>query len=684
MHQPSERPNRIGIVPAPGAFLAALGIGVAFSFSSPSALLLAQEASGEKGTGVVGKQEPSRESESSPAIGDSDPLSVRILELIEQLGADNYTSRLQAQLELERIGVRALDQLHAASFHADPQIASTARFMVQSNQFSWAWESDPFPVRQKLTEYGSAQLSDKTLCIDQLKELENGEGFSALCRLVRYETQGSLAKRAALLLMRWRQDGPQFDPNDKSKIQETKDQLVELIDGGRSNASKWVLRYASESSFDLEWWKGILQSELKLVEARSPETSIEVVVDVHRWVVEQIAGDPNLRQEALQIGRTIPDIGVQLINNRSPRAIDYAQWALRYSLPELVQEQHQRFTAQLSKEARFGYLLAESFLAQKNDALANRVAERTLTRLPSDGKGEELQPNQVDTQNASLELAIGFRNTSSGYERLTLGEFLEKRGRFDWAEKEYRIAAGEELMDMNTIGAMYQLAKLLHDQDRNDEAAKVIEPFYIRFKEDAFRKQVSEQFPEIPNILVSSYHQYRGDHALSIGDHDTAKACYFSSIEIATDNVDALIGLYKIPDYAKDEKRKECYRVMNLFLRTKIRNEETNLKHSAPRFYASNKQKLAHNLNSLAWLIANTDGDPEEAVFLSRKACDLEPENAAFIDTLSHCYAAQGKFKEAVEHESKAVSLEPHEPHMKKALERFQSKLGAGGKTNER
>ena len=47
----------------------------------------------------------------------------RISTLIELLADVNYASRLNAQAELERIGVVALDQLHSASFHPDPQIA---------------------------------------------------------------------------------------------------------------------------------------------------------------------------------------------------------------------------------------------------------------------------------------------------------------------------------------------------------------------------------------------------------------------------------------------------------------------------------------------------------------------------------------------------------------------------------
>ena len=93
---------------------------------------------------------------SSPgSCQDASPLKDRIGKLIEQLGDSSYGRRQNAKTELERIGVVALDQLHAASFHVDPQIAAAARFIVQSNQFNWEWEYDSPRVREILSNYGS-------------------------------------------------------------------------------------------------------------------------------------------------------------------------------------------------------------------------------------------------------------------------------------------------------------------------------------------------------------------------------------------------------------------------------------------------------------------------------------------------------------------------------------------------
>ena len=80
-------------------------------------------------------------------------------------------------------------------------------------------------------------------------------------------------------------------------------------------------------------------------------------------------------------------------------------------------------------------------------------------------------------------------------------------------------------------------------------------------------------------------------------------------------------------------------------------------------------------MNTLAWLITNTEGNFEEALYLSRKACALSPNRSAYLDTLAHCFATLNRYREAVEQQRKAVALEPHQPSLVKALKEFESKL---------
>lgn len=606
-----------------------------------------------------------------------DKLGHRISLLIAQLSNPSYPSRLRAQAELERIGVLALDQLHAASFHPDPQIASTARFVVQSNQFSWSWDTDPVSVRQILTNYGAADV-EKSMYIDQLQRLEHDEGFAALCRLVRYETRSGLAKRAALLLMRSK-------PTVGQTWENRKEALRNFVSGGQSQASRWLVKYASnETDLDLKWWEQTLTDELQLLKAGSIETNLELVIDLHKWVVEQTFDKPISRSYAVSTARSILSLGKvvptldSMIGNRSTRANEFAQWALKYKLPEIVQEQHAKLPFSIvSREFMFGYLLAESFMLQGNNEIANAIAEHSLNQVACTELGAPINANSESEP--PLKGVIEFSkkpSTSDQDRRSSLGKKLEERGQFDWAEAEFRLVVNDDLTNRATQDGMTLLAQMLQIQGKHSEAADVLEPFVTRYhNEPMFKRQLNEWYPN-PDEIISNFHLYVADAARQVSEFDKAAKNYWQSIELAPENVDAIIGLYRLSLSEGDSnmRRNKLVKII-ADLRGRIREGEELRKKSNSSEHASYSVWLANICNTLAWVIANTEGSKEEALFLSRKACTLSPEKAEYLDTLAYCYAAMDRYQDAVQQQRLAVDLKPHHPELVKALHRFEAKL---------
>ncbi len=599
---------------------------------------------------------------------------------IEKLGDTNYSSRIRAQGELQRVGVLALDQLHTASFHPDPQIASTARFIVQSQQFTWSWETDPVRVRQILANYSTE--SDKSIYIDQLNRLEHDEGFGALCRLARYETRSGLAKRAALLLMRSK-------PTVGQSLASRKVSLRNYVNGGQSTASLWIAQYTNaDSGFDLAWWVKTLADELETLKSGSMETNLEIVSDLHRWVVEQIFDQSDMHDKALELGRTILGLAKtvptleSMAGNRSTRANEFAQWALKYKLPELVQEQHAKLPYGIvANEMMFGYLLAESFLMQDNDELASKVAEQSLNQHACSELGETKKPLEEERPGkAPIDFSVR-RSNSDQERRSNIGRKLQERGRFDWAEAEFRLGINDDLTERATQVIMLQLAEMLQSQSKHRDAAKVLQPFVERYtSEPLFRRQVLETYSIGPQ-LVSYYHLYLADEARIEADFDKAAKNYWKSLDLTSDdvasiNVDAIIGLYKTTLSTRDEeKRRLALNKIVQDFRIKIRGFEEDLKLSKPGDLASRVAWLSDKYNTLAWVIVNTEGSKEEAIFLGRKACNLSPEHAEYLDTLAYCYAAMDRYQDAVQQQRKAVELKPHHPDLVKALQRFEAKL---------
>ena len=609
-----------------------------------------------------------------------DKLGRHISLLIEQLSNPSYPSRLRAQAELERIGVLALDQLHAASFHPDPQIASTARFVVQSNQFSWSWDTDPVNVRQLLTNYGAADV-EKSMYIDQLQRLEHDEGFAALCRLVRYETRSGLAKRAALLLMRSK-------PTVGQTWENRKEALHNFVSGGQSQASRWLIKYASnEADFDLKSWEQTLTDELQLLKAGSIETNLELVIDLHKWVVEQTFDKPITRSYAISTARSILSLGKiiptldSMIGNRSTRANEFAQWALKYKLPEIVQEQHAKLPLSIvSREFMFGYLLAESFMLQGNKEIANAIAEHSVNQVACNELGSPRNTNsEAEPLLIPLKGLIEFSkkpSTSDQDRRSNLGQKLEERGQFEWAEAEFRLVVNDDLTNRATQDGMTLLAQMLQIQGKHSEAADVLEPFVTRYNnEPMFNRQLNEWYPN-PDVIISNFHLYVADAARQASDFDKAAKNYWQSIELAPENVDAIIGLYRLSlsESDSDVRRNKLVKIV-ADLRGRIREGEELRKKSNSSEHASYSVWLANICNTLAWVIANTEGSKEEALYLSRKACTLSPEKAEYLDTLAYCYAALDRYQDAVQQQRLAVDLKPHHPELVKALHRFEAKL---------
>jgi tetratricopeptide (TPR) repeat protein len=223
---------------------------------------------------------------------------------------------------------------------------------------------------------------------------------------------------------------------------------------------------------------------------------------------------------------------------------------------------------------------------------------------------------------------------------------------------------------------MWKLSEMLQSQSRHNEAANVLEPFVERFNnEPMFKRQLTEG-SQLSDNLMSSYHLYRGDEAREEGEMEKAKEHYWTSIGHSSDNVDALIGLYKISMSEKEQaKRLAKLREITSEIRVEIRETSEALKTSSSIEHSFYRSKLANHCNTLAWVVANTEGSKEEALFLSRKACTLNPESAEYLDTLAHCYAAMGKYQDAVQQQRRAVEIKPHHPELKKALYSFETKL---------
>ena len=77
-------------------------------------------------------------------------------------------------------------------------------------------------------------------------------------------------------------------------------------------------------------------------------------------------------------------------------------------------------------------------------------------------------------------------------------------------------------------------------------------------------------------------------------------------------------------------------------------------------------------LNKYAWLAVKTNRHLDNALKYSKEAVEINPTSSACIDTLAHCYAANGDLDKAVEFQSQAVELDPISQVLYKNLLHFK------------
>ena len=90
----------------------------------------------------------------------------------------------------------------------------------------------------------------------------------------------------------------------------------------------------------------------------------------------------------------------------------------------------------------------------------------------------------------------------------------------------------------------------------------------------------------------------------------------------------------------------------------------------------------SYALNNLAWLYCENHVQLEEAVAFALKACDLEPNNDNFLDTLAEAYYQTNQFEKAKEIIKKAIDINPNYNYLHEQLKKIEDAVNQS-KTSE-
>jgi tetratricopeptide (TPR) repeat protein len=81
----------------------------------------------------------------------------------------------------------------------------------------------------------------------------------------------------------------------------------------------------------------------------------------------------------------------------------------------------------------------------------------------------------------------------------------------------------------------------------------------------------------------------------------------------------------------------------------------------------------ANDHNNLAWLQVNCGRELDDAMSHARRAVELKPKNAAYLDTLAEVQYRRGEFDEAIKTMKRCQELQPGVPRHREQIDRFEA-----------
>lgn len=621
----------------------------------------------------------------------------QILQLIEQLGDENFRVRTKAQQSLEKIGLPAYEELRKAQDHSNIQIARSAEYLLRSQNVVWWLDTDSYEVKTRLQDYSSLDTNNRQTRLLELANLGTDDALLALARVAKFESNEICSREAALALL-----GKLSSIEAERKNRLSRSILLML---GTSNrpGTQWLETFCSQvfgsQEFQLQVWREYaekLGQDLKRTASKSslgrgPREQLfkqqrQQVLKFYEWVVGWVRREQD-RETALQVARQSIDLASENLH----AAHEYCTWALSVDLPELVVALISRIQtnadggqAQPAGQAQPGikallgpvdrdrhrmmYLLAEAYRKLGDDKLAEQAAAEAR--------------EAPDKQSAAMvQLARGSLHEIIVIQRVNQAKLLKERGLFDWAEAEYlaAIAIGSK----SELDVRLELAELYREGKQFVEAAKLME------KVAQMPPPADRNLPQSDNFIEKQayLHWYQALVAKENGDSVTAIEQLFLACDLNDQcdnpNPDIVIALHRM-SLSEDQKAKLNAHVKRLIemYRFEISQAESTLIQQT-----TNTQHVAQLCNQLAWLLASCEINVEEAQYLSRRSLEFDPDEPSFLDTMARCLLVAHKYDEALKFQKRAVAASPHSRSMKaqlaeieKALQESADKKNGNGK----
>lgn len=535
--------------------------------------------------------------------------------LIGQLASVDPRVREQAGQSLIALGEQSRAPLRRAARSNDPAIAAAAGELLQ--RLPWTREADPPVVRELLGNFGQQWPDERQAVVEQLASLRSASALAALVRIAAYDTDPSVAWLVVqhLRTMPGRRARDALDALDEPEPSPT-----------LQAARGWA------------WLRADPRKALRLFEqaVREFEGSDNAMVDDEMRRLMRLAAD--LADEADQ-PETASDLRRRRIELSELDDAD-SSGALAELLASHVhrgdraslQDDLRRFASRLA-DPRVLYVLAED---------AERRGSRRVARGMRVLADRTLPVSTIDP--------------------MTLGEFLFELGWNRPAQRVFselvrRVETDDPILAAN---ARLRLGRIAEIEKRYADAADLLEGAIESAPESVFTYTSRSG-----HVEVRSSDQMRGEVArLRLRDaltRNDAREVERRLGELAPlahfESGLALETIVRLHERQRFDEARELFRRARRLLRERLRD-------------AADDPDV---LNEAAWLMARSGMAVEEALPLARRAIELAPDHAGYLDTLAEALFRLGQVEEAVRVEQRAVELRPDDPFLARQVQRFRT-----------
>jgi tetratricopeptide (TPR) repeat protein len=528
---------------------------------------------------------------------------------IRNLAADSVVLRDLAMQKLSRYGMTAAGALVRALATAPPPALMRVRELL--SRLPLTSPDDPPEVVQALQNYNQLQAGNRQQIGYRLAALPIEKSAPALLRLIAYEPSEKVAWQMSLRMRPW--------------ISKCRDTIL----AAHLPARPATLRLQAWALPDRA--TGLMEQAWAMALACQKAGADEDAADLLNSVTTELAALYRVQKRL----EAVENCWRQVANGtKDPNAaLNLLVLLLDRNQPQRVEAEWKHCADWLAGDPRALYVLARAAGARGDLRQENDFAATARSLSPHD-------PEQ--------HLLIGTYLMQRHWLGLAAGEFqrvLDMVGA-DERDRAFEITARLRLAD---------ICAHRRQPDKETEQLETAMHLYEAFQQRAGTGgAIADQISNLKCRLLLIGAE-RDGKAGRLAEQEKALR---EMLKLAPNHPDAVIAL------------------VELLRKRGAKQEAGELVKSASEFYRAQIADLpddAEGYNNLAWLLANTETSLQEALKCSHKSLELQPDTAAYLDTLAEVHLRLGQPARAVEFQRQAVEMEPESLDLGDRLKKFEA-----------